>query len=125
MEPTYAEINAGNMRAFRITAPNTKHWRNERDGNGVSLILYSVMGGGGRSTILLTEESAARMSHLGLVEVAEQIVSKPEVHIPADWQELALADKKNIVVQIGADDQKHSTHAQCNDLIAAYIEANK
>lgn len=124
-KPTYAEQNAGKMRAFRITNPGSKHWRHERNGNDIEFVMYSAIGLGCRSTIMLTEESYKNLRHLGLVEVAEQIVSKPSVHIPADWSELALADKKLLVIAIGKKDEKHSTHAQCNDLITAYIEASK
>lgn len=116
---TYVERNEGKLKLYRITSKMSKHSRLERFGARVAQVMYGYGDRGERNEILLTEEGAKALSHLGLVPVAEA-VARREVHVPADWDALSLAEKCAIADQIKPN-RKHKTHGSCEKTIKEYL----
>lgn len=116
---TYVEKHEGKLKAYRITSKMSKHIRPERMGSRIVPVVYGYGDRGERNEILLTEEGAKALSNLGLVPVAEA-VARREVHVPADWDALSLAEKCAIADQIKPN-RKHKTHGSCEKTIKEYL----
>ncbi len=116
---TYVERNEGKLRLYRITSKASKHTRTERVGEKIVPIVYGYGSRGERNEILLTEAGAKSLAHLGLVPIVEAIARR-EVHVPADWDALPLADKCEIANKINPK-TKHKSHAACEKTIRGYL----
>lgn len=84
----YLVRNAGKVKPYRIKNSDAKHFRHEEtEDGGIELVAYSGEGTlleGARSVILLTEEDAKKMNHLGLepVQLPIPLILPDELPLP-------------------------------------------
>ena len=123
---TYVERHANEkLRMYRITSTNGRYMRYERENGQLVMVSYTAFGGGGKSTVLLTEKSAEALSHLKLVPVgadAPVVLKETDANrkkVPADWETLSKLDRIKLAKELTGASYRSAEEA--DKAIADYI----